>query len=269
MPDHSGPWRALVVDDEPPARELVASYVGSRQEFSLVGECGDGDSAVRAIHELRPDVVFLDIQMPGRSGFDVIDDVGVDAMPLVVFVTAYDAHAVRAFRVHAFDYLLKPMEPELFAETATRIVERLAHDARADQADERQPQASAERLDRLLAALERERAGDERLTVWDGGRAVIIRTAEIERAEVEGNYVRLHVSGAPHLMRETMSGLEVRLPSSRFVRLNRSVIVNVDAIREIQPYFHGDFAVVLRDGTTVLTGRTYRARLRQRFRSDR
>ena len=257
-------WRALIVDDEPPARELMTSYVSAHHQFVVVGESNDGDQAVHAIRELRPDVVFLDIQMPGRSGFDVIDDVGVDAMPLVVFVTAHDSHALRAFRVHAFDYLLKPIEEDLFRETATRVVDRLAHDSgtTAPAAD-----TSAERFDRLLAALERDHDGDERLTVWDSGRAIIVRTAEIERAEVEGNYVRLYVNGAQHLMRETMSGLEARLPSSTFVRLNRSAIVNIDAIREIQPYFHGDFAVVLRDGTTVLTGRTYRARLRRRFRA--
>ena len=258
-------WRALVVDDEPPARELVTSYVRSHGDFEVVGECADGDAAARAIETLRPDVVFLDIRMPGRTGFDIVDEVGIDAMPLIVFVTAYDEHALEAFRIHAFDYLLKPVDPDLFSQTASRVSARLASDAAAD----RSSSVSAERLDRLLAALEREHEGEERLTVWEGGRAVFVRTAEIERAEVDGNYVRLHVGAARHLMRETMSGLEERLPSSRFVRLNRSVIVNIDAIKEVQPYFHGDFAVLLRDGTTVLTGRTYRARLRRRFRADR
>jgi two-component system LytT family response regulator len=260
-------WRTLVVDDAPPARALLTSLVAERDDLLLVGESADGDEALDAVHRLRPDLVFLDIQMPGRSGFDVIRDVGVEAMPLVIFVTAYDEHAVRAFRAHAFDFLLKPLDRAEFGDAVGRAVRRLDADAAALRAAaEQSPTDLAERLDRLLATLEPPRAAEERLTIWTDGRAVLLPTTEIDRVDVDGNYLLLHAGAARHVMRLTLSALEERLPADQFVRLNRSTLVNVSFIREIQTYFRGDFAVVLRDGSTAITGETYRERLRARFR---
>jgi two-component system LytT family response regulator len=261
-------WRTLVVDDEPPARALLASHIAERDDLHLVGECADGDSAVDAVHRLRPELVFLDIQMPGRSGFDVIRVVGVEAMPLVIFVTAYDEHAVRAFRAHAFDFLLKPLERAEFDDAVRRAVGRLQADEAARRASApHSPSDLAERLDRVLAALEPRRGAEERLTIWTDGRAVLLPTTEIDRVDVDGNYLVLHAGATRHVMRLTLSALEERLPPELFVRLNRSTLVNVNFIREIQTYFRGDFAVVLKDGSSVITGQTYRERLRARFRA--
>ena len=260
-------WRALVVDDEPPARALLASHVGERDDLRLVGQCADGDEAFELIRRHRPDLVFLDIQMPGRSGFDVIRDVGVETMPLVIFVTAYDEHAVRAFRAHAFDFLLKPLDRADFDDAVGRAVRRLEADEAAKHAAAAAHSSTelAGRLERLLASLE-PRGADERLTIWSDGRAVLLATGEIDRVDVDGNYLVIHAGAARHEMRMTLSALEERLPPEQFVRLNRSTLVNVSFIREIQTYFRGDFAVVLRDGGTVITGETYRERLRARFR---
>jgi two-component system LytT family response regulator len=259
-------WRALVVDDEPPARTLLAALVEANPHLVLAGRCADGDEAVAAIEAAPPDLVLLDIQMPGCSGFDVIDRVGVERMPLVVFVTAYNEHALRAFRAHAFDYLLKPVEAAEFERTVERAARRLAADADADAEGEKRLSELGGRLDRLLSVLQPERRDAERLTIWHDGRAAIVRAMEVDRADVDGNYVRLRVGPREHLMRTTLGALEERLSRDRFVRLNRSTLVNVDFIRELQTYLHGDIAVVLKDGSSVITGPTYRDRIRERFR---
>ena len=259
-------WRTLVVDDEEPARRLLAAHLAGVPDLEIVGDAVDGPDAVRSIERDSPDLVFLDIQMPGLTGLEVVDVVGVEQMPLTVFVTAYDEHALRAFRARAFDYVLKPVEGAQILSTAERAVRRLTADAAAATSDLIPSRDDlSDRLASLLADLEREHAGDARVTVWDGDSAVLLRPAEIQRATVDGNHVRVDTVAAAYVIREPMHVVEARLPSSQFVRLNRSVLVNVDAIREIQPYFRGDFAVVLRDGSHVITGRTYRERIRRRF----
>ena len=259
-------WRALVVDDEEPARRLLAAHLASVSDLEIVGEAVDGLDAVRRIEQDSPDLVFLDIQMPGLTGLEVVDVVGVEQMPLTVFVTAYDEHALRAFRARAFDYVLKPVEATQILTTAERAVRRLTADAAAANSELIPSRDDlTDRLAQLLADLERERAGDARITVWEGDNAVLLRPSEIQRATVDGNHVRVDTVSGAYVIREPMHAVESRLPSSQFVRLNRSVLVNVDAIREIQPYFRGDFAVVLRDGSHVITGRTYRERIRRRF----
>ena len=259
-------WRALVVDDEEPARRLMASHLDALASIEIVGEAIDGPDAVRQIEAHAPDLVFLDIQMPGLTGLDVVDTVGVEDMPLTVFVTAYDEHALRAFRARAFDYVLKPVDASQIHETVERAVRRLTADAVAIRSDAIPAREDLnERLASLLADLEHERVGESRITAWDGDSAVLLRPSEIHRATVDGNHVRLHTDRATYVVHEPMHAVEARLPSRDFVRLNRSVLVNVDVIREIQPYFRGDFAVVLRDGSHVITGRTYRERIRRRF----
>jgi two-component system LytT family response regulator len=246
--------RALVVDDEPPARRKLRELLGREADFEVVGEAGDGVEAVAAIRAAAPDVVFLDIQMPRLDGFGVIAEVGVEAMPLVVFVTAYDEHAVRAFEVQALDYLLKPFAPSRFQRLLTRLRERI----------EQQPGDLAERIERLLAAV-RPASGAggalRQILVERGeGRQALLAVGEIDLIRAEGNYLRFFAGGGEYRRRGTLRDLEERLDPAQFVRLNRSELVRLEAIRELQPWFHGDARVLLRDGTVLTWSRRYKAK---------
>jgi two-component system, LytTR family, response regulator len=246
------PLRALIVDDEPLARERIRALLAQDPDVSLAGECRNGKEAVKAIREERPDLVFLDVQMPGPDAFEVIQEVGPARMPAVVFVTAYDRYALKAFDVHAVDYLLKPFDAARFHEALRRARAQIHANGRAE-------------AERKLAALIRElsaASGIERLAVKSAGRVSFVGIDEIDYVEACGNYVRLHCGGERHLMRETLSGLESRLPARRFARIHRSTLVNLDRIRELQPLFHGDWAVVLRSGARLTLSRSYRERLR-------
>ena len=238
--------RTLIVDDEPLARERLAALLRPREDIEVVGECRDGEDAVLAIHDLAPDLVFLDIQMPGMSGFDVIDAIGTDRMPLIVFVTAYDQHALRAFEVRALDYLLKPFDRERFTDALQRARAQLERDESGD---------IGRRLLAMVKDMRRDQPRSDRLVVKSGGRLFFLRTDEIDWVEASGNYVRLHVGGASHLLRETMKGIEGKLDGDRFIRIHRSTIVNTDRIKELHPLFHGEYAVILRDGTRLTASR--------------
>lgn len=246
--------RALLVDDEPPARRKLRDLLAREGDFEIVGEAEDGLAAVEAIRAADPDVVFLDIQMPRLDGFGVIAEVGVEAMPLVVFVTAYDEHAVRAFEVQALDYLLKPFAPSRFQSLLARLRQRI----------ERKPDDLDERIGKLLAAV-RPAAGAgaplRQILVDRGeGRQALLAVAEIDLIRAEGNYLRFFAHGDETRKRGTLRDLEERLDPAQFVRLNRSEIVRLEAVRELQPWFHGDARVLLKDGTVVTWSRRYRAR---------
>jgi two-component system LytT family response regulator len=247
--------RTLIVDDEPLARERLRNLLAGDADIEIVGECGDGRSAVAAIRELAPDLVFLDVQMPELDGLGVVAAVGAERMPATVFVTAFDQYAVRAFDVSAVDYLLKPFDAERFA-AALRRVKAQVH-----------RQADAGVRDRLMTLLADARPAAalppiaERLAIKSGGKVVFVRVDEIDWVEAAGNYCRLHSGKQSHLLRETMATLEVRLDPKKFVRIHRSTIVNLDRIRELQPYFHGDYVVLLRDGKQLTMSRTYRPKL--------
>jgi two-component system LytT family response regulator len=247
--------RTLVVDDEPLARERLASLLQPLEDVELVGECRDGEEAVIALHDLTPDLVFLDIQMPGMSGFDVIDAVGTDKMPLVIFVTAYDQHALRAFQVRALDYLLKPFDRERFTEALQRARQQLERDDSGD---------IGRRLLALVKDLRRDPPKADRLVVKSGGRLFFLRTDEIDWVEAAGNYVRLHVGNTSHLLRETMTAMEARLDPEKFVRIHRCRIVNVGRIQEMQPWLNGEYAVVLRTGARLTLSRGYREKLQEK-----
>jgi two-component system LytT family response regulator len=260
----AAPLRVLIVDDEPLARRGVRARLlalgGGGLE--IVGECAGGRDAVRAIGELAPDLVFLDVQMPGLDGFGVIEAVGAERMPAVVFVTAYDQHALRAFDAHALDYLLKPIDDERFAVAVSRARQRVAERRSGARAD-----ALAARLAAALAGLGApaaapESASGDRLVVRDRGRVLLIDPAEVDWVEAEGDYVRLHVGGRGHLHRETMAAMEARLGPRRFARIHRSAIVNVDRVREVRPRGDREYTVVLRDGTRLGLSRGYRDRMR-------
>jgi two-component system, LytTR family, response regulator len=248
--------RALVVDDEPLARERVLSLLQGEVDVEVVGECSDGTQAVSAIQEQSPDLVFLDVQMPGCDGFEVIRNIGADRMPTVIFVTAYDEYALQAFEVHAFDYLLKPFGKDRFLQTLRHARETL---------ERRRAGELGRKLLALVHDIKPEPQRVERLVVKSGGRVFFLRTDEIDWIEAAGNYVRLHLGTESHLFRETMNRMEARLDSRRFTRIHRSRIVNTERIKEMQPWFNGDSVVILRDGTRLTLSRGYRDKLQQRL----
>ena len=247
--------RALIVDDEAPARAKLRRLLASEPDVTIVGEAANGREAIDLIGRVRPEVVFLDVQMPLLDGFGVIDAVGVEAMPCVVFVTAYDEHALRAFEVQALDYLLKPFAPERLQAVVGRLRRELARGA---------PEDVAPKLAALLQATTPQRYL-QRILVQREGRAVLVPVAHIDRLEAERNDVRLHTRGAVHVVRGTLAELADRLDPASFLRINRSTIVRLDTIKELQPWFHGDYRVILHDGTELMWSRRYRAKSRGAF----
>jgi two-component system, LytTR family, response regulator len=252
--------RAIIVDDEPLAREGVRLHLEAEADIEIVGEAGTGEEAVTQIETLRPDLLFLDVQMPGLDGFAVLDAVGAPHMPVTVFTTAYDEFALRAFDAHAIDYILKPYDAERFRSAVER--------ARV-QVNGRRQSTMDDRLELLLGELRSRSQYLERLVVRSGGRILILRIAEIDWVEAASNYVRLHAGGREYLLRETMTALEAKLDPTDFVRIHRSTIVRVDKIRELEPLFQGDYVVVLDDGTRLTSSRGYRERLQDLLQSSR
>jgi two-component system LytT family response regulator len=248
--------RTLVVDDEPMARERILSLLTQESDVEVIGECGDGVQAVSVIQQQSPDLVFLDVQMPGCDGFGVIQHIGADRMPTVVFVTAYDEYALKAFEVHALDYLLKPFGKDRFQETLKHAREHLERRRAGD---------LGRRLLALVHDLKPEPQRPDRLVVKSGGRVFFLRTDEIDWIEAAGNYVRLHLGEESHLFRETMNGMEGRLDGRRFARIHRSRIVNTERIKELQPWFNGEYVVILRNGTRLTLSRGYREKLQEQL----
>lgn len=243
--------RVLIVDDEAPARRRLRAQLAQEKDVLVVGEAGSGDAAVEAIRAQCPDIVFLDVQMPGMNGFEVIEAVGVEAMPAVVFVTAYDEFALDAFEIAAVDYLLKPYTAERLRKALRRALDGKAL-----------REAGHPSLARLLGeGLGRGPGSLERLLVREGERMFFVPAAEIVRLSAEGNYVRIHTRTGSHGLRETLAHLESRLDGRRFVRVHRSEIVNLDFVGEIQKHFHGDLIAVLKNGDAVRVSRRYAARL--------
>jgi len=248
--------RTMVVDDEPVARERMVGLLSQEKDIELVGECADGQQAISAIQHQHPDLVFLDVQMPAMNGFEVIDAVGPERMPLVIFVTAYDQHALRAFQVRALDYVLKPFDRERFQEALQRARAQIQRDETGD---------LGRRLLALVKDLRRDQPKTDRLVVKSGGRLFFLRADEIDWIEAAGNYVRLHVGTTSHLLRETMNAIEGRLDPEKFFRIHRSRIVNMERIQEMQPWLNGEYAVVLRTGTRLTLSRGYREKLQERL----
>ena len=265
MKEHASPLRAIVVDDEKLARNKMRRLLRADPHVEVIAECETGEAAVECILETAPDLVFLDVQMPGMSGFDVIAAVGAQRMPPVIFVTAYDEYALEAFRVHALDYLLKPVDPEQVRSS----VARAAQLARLHSAH-----AHTDGLDRLIAQVLEQRAREavprylDRIMIHSRGRMFFAKTVDIDWIEAADNYVRLHVGGEAHLVRERIATLEERLDPAMFVRIHRSTIVNLDSVCELKPWSSGEMIVVLRDGAKVKLSRTYRERLQKRLNNE-
>jgi two-component system, LytTR family, response regulator len=234
--------KVVLVDDEPPGRLALRQHLAALPDAEIVAECGDGASAVDAILRHAPDVLFLDVQLGAVSGLDVLERVGADAVPAIVFVTAYDRYAVRAFEAHAVDYLLKPIDPDRFREAWQRAAERVERET--------------DEPDRRVAALVGSDAAQplERFVVRGGGRLLFVPVESVDWIEAAGNYVRLHQGGQEHLLRRTLSGLARRL-GDRFVRIRRTALVNARSITALEPYGKGSYVVHLRGGTRLVSSR--------------
>lgn len=226
--------------------------LSSDPEIEIVEECSDGQHAVEAIKRSKPALVFLDVQMPRMDGFAVLQAIAGGWMPVVIFVTAYDSYAVRAFEVHALDYLLKSFDRERFQAAVRRA---------KDQIRQSREGVLSERLTGLLEDLKAREKRMTRLIVRSAGRVSFVRVEEIDWLEAADNYVRIHVSRESHLIRDTLQSLEARLDPSKFLRIHRSTVVNFDRIKEMQPLFHGDYLVRLRDGTELTLTRNYKEKL--------
>jgi len=248
--------RTLIVDDEPLARRGIRALLEEEKDVDVISECRNGREAVAAIEEQQPDLVFLDVQMPGLNGFEVLEAIGADRMPAVIFVTAYDKYALRAFDVHALDYLLKPLDGERFTRALQRARTRIEGKSIRD---------LSRTLQSLLDDLKSQQKYTERLVIKSGGRIFFVGVAEIDWIEAADNYVRLHAGPDAHLLRETMNSLEKRLDPGQFLRIHRSRMVNIQRIKELQPLFRGEYDVRLTDGTRLESGRGYKERLQKLF----
>jgi two-component system LytT family response regulator len=248
--------RTLIVDDELLARDRLKRFLRDETDIVVIGECGDGAEAIETIEREKPDLVFLDVQMPEKNGFEVIKSLDSKLIPAVVFVTAYDQYALQAFDVHALDYLLKPFNRERFRRAVSRSRELL---------ENRQRGALDERLVSLIADLKTEKKYLERFVVKSAGRIFFLKIDEIDWIEAAGNYLKLHVGRDAHLIRETMNSIEAKLDPDKFRRIHRSTVVNIDRIKELHPMFSGDYAVILRNGAELTLSRNYRERLIELF----
>lgn len=255
--------RTIIVDDEPLARRNLRVLLERDPQIEILEECRNGREAVKAINTLSPDLIFLDIQMPEMDGFDVLERVGPAHIQAIIFVTAFDQYALKAFDVHALDYLLKPFDDERFARALERAKSQIAA---------REINQLSGRLLALLEERETERKGSTRdsayltrLMIKASSRMMLLKVDEIDFIEADGNYAKLHVGRKTHLLREKMNDLEGRLDPAKFVRIHRSIIVNLDRIKELHPHFNGDYVVVLEDGRQLKLSRTRREHLESRL----
>jgi two-component system LytT family response regulator len=248
--------RILIVDDEPLARERVRRHLRDESGVEIVGEAGNGREAATAIVEKKPDLVFLDVQMPEMNGFEVLQTLGENKIPAIVFTTAYDKYAIQAFEFHALDYLLKPFSRERFKRAVKHAREHIETVRQTGNVDER--------LVSLLESLKGKKYL-ERIVVRTAGRVFFIKTDEIDWIEAAGNYLKLHVGREEHLVRETMQSIETKLDPEKFFRIHRSTLVQIDRIKELHPLFGGDYAVILRNGAELALSRNYRERLPELF----
>ncbi len=246
--------RTLIVDDEGPARTRIRQLLKDEPDFEIAGECANGRQAVESIQREKPDLVFLDVQMPRLSGLDVCEAVAAAgaAMPLVIFVTAYDEYALKAFEIHAIDYLLKPFDRERFRNALDHARQQLRRAGGG---------ATDPRLTALLEELRRGAGKPDRLVFKQNGRVIFVHTQTIDWIEADGNYLRIHAGNESHYVRETLTGLEGQLSSDRFMRISRSIIVNLDRVKELQPHFYGDYVVILHNGSRLNMSRNYRKHL--------
>ncbi len=248
--------KTLVVDDEPLARDRIKDLLEEESEFDLVGESCNGFEAVKHISEKQPDLVFLDVQMPEMDGFEVLDTINSEDMPHIIFITAYDQYALRAFEVHALDYLLKPFDQKRFRKSILRAKEQI---------DQSNSATITDRFHELIQELKPNQRYMERLVIKSEGRIFFVKTDEISWIEAAGNYVTVHVNGEEHLIRDTMNSMERKLNPEKFMRIHRSRIVNIEHVKEIQPFYNGENLIILNNGTELTLSRKYREKLKEFF----
>ncbi|HEX8265675.1 MAG TPA: LytTR family DNA-binding domain-containing protein [Pyrinomonadaceae bacterium] len=248
--------KTLIVDDEPLARKRIKQLLAGETDVEIVGECGDGKSAIAAVRDLQPDLVFLDVEMPRASGIEVLENSDLNSLPAVVFVTAYDEFTIRAFDFHAVDYLLKPFSEDRFRESINRARRQI---------NQKNKQAVTERFADLFDYLKHNRNYLERLIVNAKDRLITLPVDEIDWIKTYGNYLKIYTGSKSYLLRETMNNFSVRLDPQKFVRIHRATLVNLDRIKEFQPMFGGQYTVVLRDGTELTLSRSYRQEVLSRF----
>ena len=251
--------RVLIVDDEAPARAKVRRYLGEYDEVEIVGEAENGTEAVERIAELHPDLVFLDVQMPELDGFGVLEALEGEPLPVVVFVTAYDEYAIRAFDVHAVDYLLKPFDEDRFRVALGRARSRLG---------ERRTETLDQRLEAVLAELRAREQYADRLLVKSDGRVTVVQVEDVDWIEAADNYARVHTARGRYLVREPIKTLERKLNPRHFARVHRSAIVNLARVRELQPMFGGEYVIILSTGAKLTLSRGYRDAFRDRLGSE-
>jgi len=275
--------RVLIVDDEPIARRRISRLLKLEDDVQVVDEVGRGRDEVTAIRDTHPDLVFLDVQMPDMDGFAVVSALGTEALPAIIFITAYNEYAVKAFDVNAVDYILKPFDPERFRSAFQRARSHLEQKSSAE-AGRRikallEEVLGEERAQALAAGAGGNGSGKgagvgataprarhlDRLMVKHDGRVYFVKVLDVDWFEAAGNYVRVHVGRVSHLIRETMHGIDSQLDPNQFARIHRAVIVNLDRIRELQPWFAGDYIVILMDGRQLKLSRTYREALQARM----
>ncbi len=238
--------RALIIDDEPPARAKIRKFAAANPDLEIIGEAGDGVEAIQKILEQRPALIFLDIQMPRGDGFEVLKEVFPEVKPVVIFTTAYDEYAIRAFEVEALDYLLKPFTGERFQSAVDRAMRNCSANT------------TAERVSRVLGELQLSGRRVPRILVRNEGRIFFLNTSEIEWVEAEEKYVLLHTRTQQHLIRKSLSALAGELPPASFIRVHRCHILNLDALKEIATLPHGDSVAILKSGVRIRVGRNYR-----------
>ena len=251
--------KTLIVDDEPLARERIRRMLQDEKDITIVGECVGGLEAVETIEKISPELVFLDIQMPQMNGFEVLQSIELPNMPVIIFVTAFDQYALKAFEFHALDYLLKPFSKDRLRSALNRAREQI---------EMTQPNTVDERITALLNDFKGENKYLERLLLKSSGRIYFVKTDEVDWIESAGNYAKLHVGQQTHLLRETMSGLEESLNPENFLRIHRSCIVNIDRVKELHPLFSGDYVVIMQDKRELTLSRNYRDRLLNLFKKQ-
>jgi two-component system LytT family response regulator len=244
---------AVIADDEPLARERIRTLLAKFPQVKIAGEAKDGKQTLEMIREAQPSLVFLDVQMPEMNGFEVLGKLDPATAPAVIFVTAYDAFALRAFEVHAVDYLLKPFTRVRFGRAMEHMLRRLE-------------QTNGSRIEpsllSLLESIRSEQKAQGRVAIRTEQGVYFVRVVEIDWLEASGNYVKMHVGSQEHVLRDSLKSFEERLDPNRFLRVHRSAMVNIDSIQRLEPWFHGEYLVVLRDGTKLTSSRTYSERLR-------
>lgn len=252
--------KTLIIDDEPLARSRISELLAEDEEISIIGECSDGDEAVLSIFKLKPDLIFLDVQMPERDGFEVVSVVGAENIPVVIFVTAFDRYALQAFEVSALDYLLKPFDDARFFHTLERAKKQIRQNAQTEYGAARAG-GYGDFIATLIDRVKPAQTFLQKVLIKSRDRLTFLEAEEIEWISSEGNYVCFHVRKASYMLRETISNLEKQLNPDQFLRINRSIIININQVKELHQMFHGDYKVILNDNTEFTLSRRFRDRL--------